>query len=290
MPSLCIKSKFINRFLPLKRINVDPLLPVKTNNQRYIPVTISRMRVTPLVKSIILSKRKVVSFKLEQDKRLTLIIPYRNRQPHLDLLLPQLYKAFKDQGVTATILVVEQGNDKSFNRGKLLNIGAQHAWDNSDYFCFHDVDMIPSVSTYQSPNQPLRLVKQLSYSHRNKVCFKGSYFGGSCSILKHQFEACNGFSNMYWGWGKEDDDFLMRLLLTGFVPHEDLQSLYDDLDTPIEEKKTNKATLLKGNNKKLKNSMFRNQSDYLNDGLSNLKYELLDQQMLDGYQKIIVDI
>ena len=71
-------------------------------------------------------------------------------------MLPSLHKTLHQQGIDGRILVDEQANDKLFNSGKLLNIGAHYSWDNSNYFCFHDVDMIPSVATYQSPGQPLR--------------------------------------------------------------------------------------------------------------------------------------
>ena len=37
-----------------------------------------------------------------------------------------------------------------------------------------------------------------------------NYFGGVTAISSEQFEQINGFSNIFWGWGSEDDDFLER--------------------------------------------------------------------------------
>ena len=37
------------------------------------------------------------------------------------------------------------------------------------------------------------------------------YFGGVSSISVRQFRQVNGFSNQYWGWGGEDDDFYIRV-------------------------------------------------------------------------------
>ena len=36
--------------------------------------------------------------------------------------------------------------------------------------------------------------------------------GGVMAFTQSQYEAVNGFSNEYWGWGCEDDDMFVRIV------------------------------------------------------------------------------
>ena len=36
--------------------------------------------------------------------------------------------------------------------------------------------------------------------------------GGVMAFTQPQYEAVNGFSNEYWGWGCEDDDMFVRIV------------------------------------------------------------------------------
>lgn len=38
----------------------------------------------------------------------------------------------------------------------------------------------------------------------------GEYFGGVTAMSRTHFELINGFSNIFWGWGGEDDDLYYR--------------------------------------------------------------------------------
>lgn len=41
------------------------------------------------------------------------------------------------------------------------------------------------------------------------------YFGGVSMMTAEQFDSVNGLSNLYWGWGGEDDDLYFRMNARG---------------------------------------------------------------------------
>jgi len=133
-----------------------------------------------------------------------IIIPYRDREEHLTIFL----KKFNKLKLGLKIVVVEQFDDKLFNRGKLLNLGFKFNED-CDYFIFHDIDMIPFKNIDYSYSSEIchmaRKVEQFNY----KMLYE-TYFGGVTLFPKNKFMQLNGFSNNYWGWGQEDDNLYQR--------------------------------------------------------------------------------
>lgn len=53
------------------------------------------------------------------------IVPYRNRARHLKLFLDYIHNYLRKQNIHYKIFVVEQADEKDFNRAKLFNIGAK---------------------------------------------------------------------------------------------------------------------------------------------------------------------
>jgi hypothetical protein len=160
---------------------------------------------------------------------LGVIIPYRDRQAHLDAFVPHLATYFQrdklDKEIPYRALVIEQGNDKPFNRGMLLDIGATLAQD-CDYLCFHDVDYLPLWADYSRPPGPARIiwygceVRWLSMNNDNY--FREDYdvcFGGVILIPRPAFEAINGYPICYWGWGFEDCELRLRFQKAGIPLH-----------------------------------------------------------------------
>ena len=139
--------------------------------------------------------------------KLAIIVPYRDRQSHLEVFVPYMEEYLKDYDYK--IFVIEQGDSKPFNRGKLLNVGAKIAIkEGFDYFALHDVDMLPLKNVdYSYPETPIHLISKVD----KEVPFI-DYFGGVTLFNVHDYKLVNGYSNEYWGWGFEDDDLLYRCI------------------------------------------------------------------------------
>ena len=143
--------------------------------------------------------------------KLAIIVPYRDREEHLAKFVPHMEKFLSDKELDFKIFIVEQGNDRPFNRGWLINVGYDiSSQQGFDYFCFHDVDMLPEDDTcdYSWVDKPTHLASRLSKFNYRLVY--PEYFSGVTLFNREHFEWINGFSNKYWGWGFEDDDLLYR--------------------------------------------------------------------------------
>ena len=135
--------------------------------------------------------------------KLGVIVPYRNRYEHLQEFKKSIVEYLESKNIDFKIIIVEQDNAKLFNRGMLCNIGFIEAQkENCDYIVIHDVDMIPVDVDYSYSNVPVHLAT-------DNIPFE-SYFGGMTLFPTDIFQKINGFSNLYWGWGFEDDDLRYR--------------------------------------------------------------------------------
>jgi hypothetical protein len=145
------------------------------------------------------------------NHKLGIIVPYRDRYFDLVEFKSHITKHLSDSGINYYLIIVEQDDEKSFNRGKLLNIGTIYAKKlGCDYVVFHDLDMLPEEVDYSYSDTPLHLATNLIGTEDfNRIVFD-QYFGGVTLFPIKTFEEINGYSNNYWGWGYEDDDLLYR--------------------------------------------------------------------------------
>jgi len=146
-----------------------------------------------------------------RKSKLGIVIPYRNRKQHLEKFLPTIQKTLNQQKINYEIIIVEQIDNKPFNRGKLLNIGVEKALQlKCNYVALHDVDMLPVDVDYSPVDKPTHLATHFISNHGEKRELFDTYFGGVTLFPIRDYYQVNGYSNEYWGWGYEDDDLLFR--------------------------------------------------------------------------------
>lgn len=122
--------------------------------------------------------------------------------------------------VNKEIIVIEQDDNLPFMRGQLFNIGVKYA--NGKYIALSDNDMfhlrkVDWIDIYETVKKPLIGFKWISQIKLNngkaiitetKECPTG--FGGFNFMTKNDFISFNGFSNLFIGWGYEDNFYSNR--------------------------------------------------------------------------------
>lgn len=140
--------------------------------------------------------------------KLLVTVPYRNRESHLIQFIPHIKNLLLIQNIPHHIVVIEQNDDKLFNRGLLCNIGFYLYKHQSDYLCIHDVDIMGENFDYSYEPHGVHLsARWRDYNYKE---FYPRCLGGVVLFPKNDFIKINGFSNQYWGWGAEDDDLRLR--------------------------------------------------------------------------------
>ena len=154
--------------------------------------------------------------------RLGIIIPYRDREAHLKKMLPHTVSFFRrNTDIEPLFVLAEQDDDLPFNRGAIVNHAYAACAGMIDYVCFHDVDYMPMWADYSEPNLPSRIVwygmdkRPVGHGTDRAVIAQRYGLAAVAVMRKWHFEACNGYSNTYWGWGYEDTDLAKRLESVG---------------------------------------------------------------------------
>ncbi|GAB0096843.1 Beta-1,4-galactosyltransferase [Sergentomyia squamirostris] len=140
------------------------------------------------------------------------IVVYRDREIQLRQFLTYMHNFLREQRLHYRIFIVEQFDRKPFNRAKLFNIGSVAAMKlGFPCLVLHDVDLLPMNlgQLYACTRKPRHMCASLDLFRYN-LPYLG-LFGGAVAIQSKPFVDVNGMSNMFNGWGGEDDDFFRRL-------------------------------------------------------------------------------
>jgi hypothetical protein len=232
-------------------------------------------------------------------KRLSIVVPYRDREGHLALFTPHLRAYFArdkaDRDIPYRVLIIEQEPGLMFNRGALKNIGFKLGQAHSDYTCFHDVDYLPIWADYSWVESPTCIVwfgagqrpiapgePAMVYNNLER------FFGGVVLVPNSQFAQAGGYANDFWGWGYEDSDLQIRFSRIGlrigrrrgtFEALDHVHEGYERSGALTDAARRNHQLLLKHWSG---NAALAGQASEPN-GLSSLKYDVLSRQTIpDG--------
>jgi FkbM family methyltransferase len=157
----------------------------------------------------------------------SVIIPFRNREEHLSVLVPHLKKYAIHNNIDLEIIIAEQTDDNALRRGALRNEGVRHA--SGDVIVLHDVDYLPELTTqyWVDDVDVFRPVKTVEFINMDgssreehdvpagyrsfKKSIDDNFFGGVICITKNAFNKINGYNPLFKGWGLEDDEFRERI-------------------------------------------------------------------------------
>ncbi|KAK2184570.1 hypothetical protein NP493_260g03062 [Ridgeia piscesae] len=178
-----------------------------------------------------------------------LIVPYRQREHHLKLFLNHIHPFLQRHQLDYGIYIVDQALPTRFNRAMLMNIGYAEASKQANY--------------------------SLKYS---------TLFGGVTALKTEHFKLVNGFSNIFFGWGGEDDDLWLRVEHRGLnvsrYPNDIARyTMLKHTRDPLNELNPKRKKLLRHSDERIDT-----------DGLNSLQYELLKLEKRPLYTWLYVRI
>ncbi|KAK6058752.1 N-acetyllactosaminide 3-alpha-galactosyltransferase [Cooperia oncophora] len=219
--------------------------------------------------------------------RVAIVVPYRDRESHLRIMLHNLHSFLAKQQLDYAIIVVEQIPNQTFNRAKLMNVGFVEGMKLYPWQCFifHDVDLLPEDdrNLYSCPTIPRHM--SVAVDKFNYQLPYRSIFGGISAMTVEQLHSINGFSNRYWGWGGEDDDLADRVSTIGYkIARYPAEIARYKMIKHAHEEKSNPVNSCRY---KL---MAHTKKDWKSDGLNSLNYKILKVELLPLYTHILVDL
>ncbi|CAM2705794.1 unnamed protein product [Rotaria socialis] len=157
-------------------------------------------------------------------QRTVILVPLQGRDYNAKAFLLNMHAFARRQLLTYLIVIIEQVYpiNSRFNKGRLYNAGIRYIQENQEKlnitcFILHDVDLIPendgnfySCDSKHPKHTTLR-IRKLN-STRGYSRFYEFLIGGALVLTFDMYRRVNGFSNLFWGWGGEDDDLALRFI------------------------------------------------------------------------------
>jgi len=217
-------------------------------------------------------------------------IPYRNRNKHLEYFIKNTVPLLEQFLPNSKVVVIEQNECNSFNRGALLNIAFKEYENKTKYFFTHDVDINPTE----------KCIKEYYVKEVDNINVLGIYtsqcntLGGIIKISNQTIHQINGFPNNIWGWGAEDKALQNRAEyynikkitnLTNNVEHPEYLLRFNDVN---DREKKNYSKHYNDHYvifTKLTNS--QKEQMIMSSGLNNIKYNVIEKKNIHDIVELI---
>lgn len=228
-------------------------------------------------------------------EKVAIIIPFKDREDHLVKWLFHMHQLLVRQRREYCVIVAEPIGSGHFNKGSTMNAAVKESINQGfDCVILHDVDMMleNGHNIYQCQDQPTQLCPFIDkFNYKDHY---GTEFGGVTMLKPDQYIKANGYSNLYWGWGKEDDDMAFRIKQSGqvaskpvnyeagrysMIPHQHPWAFRNNKNT---DKDSDLRFLSLGN---IGNNRYR----YTYEGYNSLQYKIVQTETESAFKKIYVD-
>jgi xylosylprotein 4-beta-galactosyltransferase len=258
--------------------------------RRIIRIIIVYFILSFLVTLWYLSKLETHETISQPKHRLAVIVPYRNRSSELKVFLPHMNSFFKSQSIEHIFMIVNQIDRHRFNRAALINIGFIESRLLVDYIVMHDIDLLPLNSRELFYTYPENGPIHLASPEYHPIYHYPTYVGGILMITCKDFERVNGMSPLYWGWGREDDNFYVRMKLAGMTIERpsNLSTNYTNTFRHIHDRGVHKRDYAKYGKQKEEGRKI-----YPEMGFNTTKYQIINKEIKktnEGVEYIMLDV
>ncbi|CAM4782791.1 unnamed protein product [Rotaria magnacalcarata] len=155
-------------------------------------------------------------------QRTAILVTLQGRYYNAKTFLLNIHAFLRRQQLTYTVMFIEQVAPVTprFNKGRLYNTAINYLEKQSlNITCLilHDVDLIPEddgnyyTCERNHPKHTTIRVRKLNDT-RGYTRYYEFLVGGVLLLTFDMYKQFNGFSNLYWGWGGEDDDLALRFI------------------------------------------------------------------------------
>ena len=212
------------------------------------------------------------------DDSITFIIPNRGGDK-IDIVIRNFTKTFQEYFTSINFIVIEQCDNYPFMRGQLYNVAVNFCHSkyigliDNDIYNIDKFDPKQIYKEFGGAYVAFDYISQLILDESNENNYnvvirerRTAGFGAFNVMTKTDFEKINGFSNLCFGWGAEDNILNYKI---------NFKRMQHTLGHIQHERRINNTPELTDNNRKILNKYLSRQIIGDNDGYKQTTYKIV---------------